>query len=241
MRKAFTLIELLVVVAIIAILAAIMVPNLLEAMTRTKVSRAKSDMRTIALGLETYLIDNNRYPSCNNNMMPARRPKKDGTIPVDEKAVLERLSTPIAYLTTSFIEDPFRPKVRSAEHTAANPQGEDVRSIYESNVGIAPTYNPHWLIKYGAIHPSPTQETGFANEGHEPPRGWVLYSGGPDGNYAALGTMMKLSQPTVVPMSQFYDPTNGTTSYGDIYRVNRGALSYYGFAGRFMWMAERQK
>src|SRR5690349_11907880 len=60
--KAFTLIELLIVVAIIAILAAIAVPNFLEAQTRSKVSRAKADMRTMVTGLESYAVDNNKYP-----------------------------------------------------------------------------------------------------------------------------------------------------------------------------------
>lgn len=60
--KGFTLIELLIVVAIIAILAAIAVPNFLEAQTRSKVSRVKADMRTIATGLEIYRLDNNDYP-----------------------------------------------------------------------------------------------------------------------------------------------------------------------------------
>ncbi len=61
-RKGFTLIELLIVVAIIAILAAIAVPNFLEAQVRSKVSRAKSDMRTMATALESYIVDHNNPP-----------------------------------------------------------------------------------------------------------------------------------------------------------------------------------
>lgn len=60
-RKGFTLIELLIVVAIIAILAAIAVPNFLEAQTRAKVSRCKADMRTQAVAMEAYYVDYNTY------------------------------------------------------------------------------------------------------------------------------------------------------------------------------------
>ena len=64
MRKqvGFTLIELLIVVAIIAILAAIAVPNFLEAQIRAKVSRAYSDMRSLATAIESYCVDTNKYP-----------------------------------------------------------------------------------------------------------------------------------------------------------------------------------
>ena len=64
MRKviSFTLIELLIVVAIIAILAAIAVPNFLEAQARSKVSRIKADMRTVGTAIETYRVDYNLPP-----------------------------------------------------------------------------------------------------------------------------------------------------------------------------------
>ena len=60
-HKAFTLIELLIVVAIITILAAIAVPNFLEAQTRSKVSRLMTDIRSIVVAMETYRVDNNRH------------------------------------------------------------------------------------------------------------------------------------------------------------------------------------
>src|SRR5690606_41954445 len=51
------------VVAIIAILAAIAVPNFLEAQTRSKVSRVQNDLRSIATAMESYFIDNRTYPA----------------------------------------------------------------------------------------------------------------------------------------------------------------------------------
>ena len=58
----FTLIELLIVVAIIGILAAIAIPNFLEAQVRSKVSAVQAELRTITTALETYSIDNDGYP-----------------------------------------------------------------------------------------------------------------------------------------------------------------------------------
>jgi prepilin-type N-terminal cleavage/methylation domain-containing protein len=64
--SAFTLIELLIVVAIIAILAAIAVPNFLDAQVRSRVARVQSDMRMVATAIEAYRIDNNTYPVARN-------------------------------------------------------------------------------------------------------------------------------------------------------------------------------
>jgi len=61
-EKGFTLIELLIVVAIIGIIAAIAIPNLLNAIDRGKQKRTMADMRSIGTAVESYAIDNNQYP-----------------------------------------------------------------------------------------------------------------------------------------------------------------------------------
>jgi len=60
--KGFTLIELLIVVAIIGIIAAIAIPNLLNAIDRGKQKRTMADMRSIGTSIEAYAVDTNKYP-----------------------------------------------------------------------------------------------------------------------------------------------------------------------------------
>ncbi|MBI1290840.1 prepilin-type N-terminal cleavage/methylation domain-containing protein [bacterium] len=103
----FTLIELLIVVAIIAILAAIAVPNFLEAQTRSKVSRVQADLRSIATAVESYYIEYNRY-------MPY-------SVPVAGKVGEQQiflLTSPVAYMT-SIPEDVFQAN-RPAKTTVAS-------------------------------------------------------------------------------------------------------------------------
>ena len=61
-QKGFTLIELLIVVAIIGIIAAIAIPNLLNAIDRGKQKRTMADLRSMGTAVEEYSIDNNYYP-----------------------------------------------------------------------------------------------------------------------------------------------------------------------------------
>ena len=93
-QPGFTLIELLIVVAIIAILAAIAVPNFLEAQVRTKVTVSYAEMRSQRTAMEAYRVDHNAYPESWNE---PRWPR------------LTELTTPVAYLTVCPY-DPFSPK-----------------------------------------------------------------------------------------------------------------------------------
>jgi len=64
--KGFTLIELLIVVAIIGIIAAIAIPNLLNAIDRGKQKRTMADVRSVGTACEEYAIDLNVYPTASD-------------------------------------------------------------------------------------------------------------------------------------------------------------------------------
>ncbi|HPA46339.1 MAG TPA: prepilin-type N-terminal cleavage/methylation domain-containing protein [bacterium] len=95
-RPAFTLIELLIVVAIIGILAAIAVPNFMNARVKAKIARVLANMKTTTQALELYYLDNHSY---------TRWARED--VGWDGYA---QLTTPVAYIQGfSVVENAFYP------------------------------------------------------------------------------------------------------------------------------------
>ncbi|MFH1737566.1 MAG: prepilin-type N-terminal cleavage/methylation domain-containing protein [bacterium] len=117
-KRAFTLIELLIVVAIIGILAAIAVPNFMNARVRAKISKAYSDIKALATANEMYAIDNAGWYPTESEDHPYERTWIE--------AGVFWLTTPVAYMS-SIPTDPFERIEDKTEHPT--PQ------VYETGVG----------------------------------------------------------------------------------------------------------
>ena len=242
MKKGFTLIELLIVIAIIAILAAIAVPNFLEAQVRAKVSRVKADQRSLATGLEAYCVDNNSYPAwvCQqNNGMPCGQIWNVGALgsangfsgtgtgaskihtfrtrytnPPAADDLMFMLTTPISYVT-SFFSDPFA-ATRGACY-----------GYYAQKMG--------WIV----ISFGPDMDESGQAAGDLDPYLEVALTGGYKGRFGDSVYDYRIAQPTLMlttldgkivtgnsaaggDANAFtYDPTNGTGSEGDVWRTKQ--------------------
>ena len=228
-RWAFTLIELLIVVAIIAILAAIAVPNFLEAQLRAKVGRTKSDLRTISIALESYAIDaNGKYPILTGYVGTSYQSSN-----IDRGGIFVAtcLTTPVAYLTTTDMRDPFV-KVKAVgkwgetdgDDTPGNHGAESCTYHYVNVPQVRKSYSkqpadnsrPKWyLISFGPDYVKGPLTDAIVNSsyGNHGTGGaaaaWLA-------DYATCGPTPDNSGYGFDVCN--YDPTNGTISGGDVIR-----------------------
>lgn len=188
-KKGFTLIELLVVVAIISILAAIAIPNMLQNTVRAKVARVKADMRTITNMIEIHGFDNGAY-------IPFVREGEGSLfdrVIVPMSVRLGQLTTPVSYLSSVPID---------VFETVATTDGSPI--IFFDTYDYADVAS---LVKVGSNKGSGATSGGA----------WRLSSAGPDRIQSYGGDVAEIGAESVI--NQFgvdYDPTNGTISAGDI-------------------------
>ncbi len=211
-KEGFTLIELLIVVAIIAILAAIAVPNFLEAQTRSKVSRARADLRSIATALEAYAVTHSKYPLMRGPVVGT-----EGTVDQfpwdltgwgDARGNAWRVTplsvtTPEAFLTSANMIDPFK---RGATDNRSPFKPYD--SPNQADLG----YTYHNIFEYVDMGAAGFDNGDLEDYGH-----WRMFSLGPNKLYDSLGT-------ADTTLGWIYDPTNGTMSSGNILRTQKDTM-----------------
>lgn len=204
----FTLIELLIVVAIIAILAAIAIPNFLEAQVRSKIARVKSDFRAVDTALNSYMIDYSQYPVNQGNGGQA------GDYFLGWLSVIgSNLTSPVAYMSRIPDHDPLSHESRSWN----NPKGL-YQYFYFGRAQEKPYPDPSpWMIRAGYS----------ASKGYR--EAFALVSWGPD-QAQSNGEHLEFPPPWNYSGTQpptVYDATNGTNSNGDIVRFGGGSQSPY--------------
>jgi prepilin-type N-terminal cleavage/methylation domain-containing protein len=234
MRRGFTLIELLIVVAIIAILAAIAVPNFLEAQTRSKVARVKNDLRAIATGIESYRVDHNSYPDGTDSATGyddrianylsqfglqtgyyGFRTRNGSALTVGRD--FYGITTPIAYMTSvptdvfagqasTIFTYCYRPAKTWKNGYVLSSVGPDTDLLAANGRG---TQNPNVLGT--AVDPKQIARLGDVNE--------EMVIRFIENNLVAPATAADLPKFRSLLEDLSYDPTNGTVSDGDLVRV----------------------
>jgi prepilin-type N-terminal cleavage/methylation domain-containing protein len=215
----FTLIELLIVVAIIAILAAIAVPNFLEAQVRAKVARVKNDLRTMVTAAESYRTDSNNYPlhmlvsqTTNGQADPWTGTEPAPAYNEFHFSIKRSITTPVSYLNTIPLDPFFKygapvnpPDVQPGAPAALGQRPARKQLMYSNSnhVGGTPNDIRAAQMVYGAYR---------------------LWSGGPDGYRRDV--YLRLSGgggPPANPKDsmRIYDASNGTLSVGDIWRTQK--------------------
>lgn len=91
MQQGFTLIELMVVLVIIGVLAALIVPNVLDRADDARVMAARTDVNNLRQALKLYKLDNQRLPTAEQGLQALVTKPATGPVPTNWKQYLDKL------------------------------------------------------------------------------------------------------------------------------------------------------
>ncbi|MFC1601554.1 hypothetical protein ACFL34_04320 [Candidatus Sumerlaeota bacterium] len=217
----FTLAEFLLAVVILFILAAVAIPPGGDFRDRAKVSRAKSDMRSLATAVEAYFADHKEYPAmmvgplCASNIAGGNLTRVtfrlcDANDPND---FLATLTSPIGYITT-YPTDPFSKGTvfgyRQWPHTwimmSFGPDRDEGERLPGDHYNILPQVEGRVVLLDDGV------TTGLIDVNFEPSFNLMVLQPTPE-YLSAVGVRSG--------NSLVYDPTNGTISEGDVPRFKQ--------------------
>src|SRR3954453_22379929 len=89
LQAGFPLIELMVVLVIIGVLAALIVPNVLERADDARATAAKTDVNNLMQALKLYRLDNQRYPTAEQGLQALIAKPSSNPIPPNWKPYVE--------------------------------------------------------------------------------------------------------------------------------------------------------